>query len=70
MRPSKKVLYDVQCAYDDAHVFQKNIEIEAGSEDTTSEIEAFCPYCGKHVSITIQGKAMPNQELLRRFNLD
>ena len=32
-KKTKKVLYDVQCVYDEKHVFEKVLEIEAGSEE-------------------------------------
>jgi hypothetical protein len=43
--------------------------IEAGSEHVQSEVEAFCPFCDKMVTVTVQGKLIPDAALLRKFGL-
>jgi aspartate carbamoyltransferase regulatory subunit len=69
MKKVKKVVYNVQCAYNPEHIFEKVFEIQEGSEKIDSELEAYCPYCDKFVSIEIQGKPPPD-ELLRKFNIE
>ncbi len=69
MKKAKRVLYNVECAYNPEHVFEKVFKIEEGSEAMESEVEAYCPYCEKHVTTTIKGKAAPDESLLKRFDL-
>ncbi|MFQ5589287.1 MAG: hypothetical protein ACE5F7_10655 [Nitrospiria bacterium] len=69
MPHSKKILYEVQCAFDAAHRFEKTFAIETGSEQTETEVEAFCPYCNKQVTVAVEGKVVPDAALLRKFNL-
>ncbi len=69
MKKEKKVTYLVQCVYDPEHEFEKVFTIEDGSEERVeSEVEAYCAQCDKHVSVTIKGKALPNEEILRKFD--
>ncbi len=69
MKKVKRVLYNVQCAFNPAHVFEKIFTIEEESEGLKSEMEAYCPYCEKHVSITIAGKSEADASILKRFDL-
>lgn len=64
-KKNKKVFYNVQCAFDEKHVFEKALEVEVGSESVESEVDAFCPFCNKMVSITIKGKAAMNTSVMR-----
>jgi uncharacterized protein with PIN domain len=62
----KKVLYEVQCAYDEKHVFEKVFEIEAGSEEKEeTELETYCPYCNKLVTVVVKGKVPPDTTVFR-----
>ncbi len=70
MKKAKRVLYSIECAYDPSHVFEKVFKIEDGSEDMESEVQAYCPYCQKHVTTTIKGKAPTDESLLREFDLE
>ncbi len=67
MTRAKKIILNVQCAFDPNHIFEKAYTIQEGTEDRESKVEAYCPFCDKMVSITIQGKPVPDKELLRRF---
>ncbi len=69
MKKAKRVLYNVECAYNPDHVFEKVFTIEEESEGMESEVQAYCPYCEKHVTTTIKGKAVPDESLLRGFDL-
>jgi len=68
MKKYKKMLFNVQCAFDEKHIFPKSFDIDEGTENETSEVEAFCPFCKKQVTVTVQGKVAPNESLLRKFN--
>ena len=69
MKKTKKVVYKVQCFYNPEHVFDKVYAIEEGSTETESQVEAFCPFCDNIVSIQVQGKVIPDEKLLRQFNI-
>ena len=65
-KKTKKVLYDVQCIYDEKHVFEKVFEIEAGSEEKEeTEVETYCPYCNKLVTVVVKGKVPPDKAVFR-----
>ena len=64
---TKKVVYNVECAYNEEHVFEKVFTIEEGSEKIETEIEAYCPFCDKMVTVTVQGKVIPDESILRKF---
>ncbi len=65
----KKIKRNVQCANNPDHIFEKVFDIIKGSEDTETEIQAYCPYCDDHVDITVQGIVPPDVDILKRFNL-
>jgi hypothetical protein len=64
-KKTKKVLYNVQCAFDEKHVFEKVLEVEVGTESVESEVDAFCPSCNKMVSIMVKGKVAMNTSVMR-----
>ncbi len=68
-RFKKKKIYAVQCPFDEKHVFDKMFELEEGvdGEPTGSEVDAFCPFCDKMVTVPVIGEAAKNEVLLRRF---
>ncbi len=70
MLGTKKVVFKVQCAYDETHIFEKALEIKKGTEAKETEVQAYCPFCEKHVDVTVQGKVVPDTELLRKFGLE
>jgi DNA-directed RNA polymerase subunit RPC12/RpoP len=55
MPKKNEKLYTVRCAYCGKE-FPKLIEIVEGSESTKTNQEAYCPFCKKMVSFSIQGK--------------
>lgn len=63
----RNYLYNVQCAYNSDHIFEKLFTIEENTENVESEVEAFCPHCEKRVSVTVQGRVVPDAELLREM---
>jgi len=65
-KKTKKVHYNVQCAYNPDHVFETVFEIEGGSEGLVeTELETFCPFCGKIMAVTIKGIVMPDSAIIR-----
>ena len=68
MAKRKRVVYEVVCPNDPKHVFTRAFEIEPGSEDVQSKVEAYCARCDAFVQVTVKGKAPLNKEILRRFN--
>lgn len=66
-KKTKKVVYHVQCTYDSEHVIEKVFLIEEGSENTETKVQAYCPFCEKHVTATVQGQVVPDQDILRKF---
>jgi hypothetical protein len=64
----KKVLYHVQCVYNEKHIFEKVFEIEEGSEaKEESEVETYCPYCDKLVTVVVKGKVTPDTSIFRNI---
>jgi hypothetical protein len=63
----KKVIYQVQCAFNKNHIFEKKLEIQEGSDLTedTTEMEAYCPYCNNMVKFTVKGRPVPDEFTLR-----
>lgn len=70
MKKIKKVAFQVVCARNSEHVFEKAYPIEAGTEAKQTEVDVFCPYCQDYVTITVKGKVVPDAELLRKFKID
>ena len=70
MKKTKRVAYQVQCAYDSEHLFEKVLEVEVGSENRETDIETYCPFCNKQVEFTIKGEPPRDQVILRKFNTD
>jgi ribosomal protein L44E len=67
MKIKKKVAYKVQCA-PCKKIFDKTFEIEEGSENIATYVEAYCPFCDKRVTVTVQGKVVADKELLRKID--
>jgi len=65
----KKIKHSVQCANNSEHIFEYVYTIVEGSEETASEVQAYCPYCDGFVDITIKGDVVTDDTVLRRFNL-
>lgn len=62
----EKKLYHVQCVYDEKHIFEKVFEIEEGSEEKEeSEVETYCPFCDKLVTVVIKGKVPKDRTIYR-----
>lgn len=65
---TKKVLYHVQCVYNEKHVFEKIFEIKEGSEGKKeTEVETYCPFCDQLVTVTVKGKVKPDTTILRKI---
>ena len=63
---TKPVKYRVQCAFDEKHVFDKVFNIKEGSEEgPPSEVEAFCPFCEKPMTLKVQGEVGKDEVLMR-----
>jgi hypothetical protein len=69
MKKTKRVKHKVQCAINPEHVFEKVYDIEEGSESLKSEMQVYCPYCDEFVDVTIQGKVVPDDSILRSFGI-
>ena len=67
--PKKKVLFNVQCPADPGHIFERVFELSEGQDWPEKETarEAFCPFCGKIVAVTVKEKTPLDQEILKRF---
>ena len=63
----KRIKYKVLCANNPEHIFEKVVDIIEGTENTESEIQAYCPYCDDFVDITIQGE-LPPDTILRKLH--
>jgi len=67
MKKVKRMLYHVRCARNPEHIFPKVFFIEADSEQKESHLDVYCPFCDDFVAITVQGKVIPDEKLLRKF---
>jgi len=70
MAKRKRVVYEVVCPNDPKHVFPFAFEIEAGSENVQSKVQAYCPQCDDFVQVTVKGKLPPNEQILRKFDVE
>ena len=68
MKKEKRVKYTVRCANNPDHTFEHVYTIIEGTENTQSDVQAYCPYCDDFVDVTIQG-IVPPDSILRRFNI-
>jgi ribosomal protein L44E len=67
-KQKKKVLYQVQCIHNENHLFEKVFEIEAGSEEKEeTEVETYCPYCNKLVTVVVKGKVPLDKPFYRHI---
>jgi len=66
MKKTKKVIYKVKCANNPKHIFDKVYKIEKGNENQENEMQAYCPFCDDFVTVTIRGKAVPDESILRK----
>lgn len=62
-----KVLYNVQCAFYEDHIFEKTVEVVDGSKNQESEVEVICPYCQKRVTLIIKGEAALTESVYRNL---
>ena len=67
-KKTERVLYNVECAFNKEHIFEKVIEIKQGSENSKTELQAYCPFCDELVNYKIQGEAVPNAAILKKFD--
>lgn len=66
MAKHKRIAKQVVCPKNPQHVFTFVFEIEEGTEEVQSKVEAYCPYCDNFVQVTVKGKP-PETVILRRF---
>lgn len=60
-RQTKQLILTVQCAFDSSHIFEKSFEVlENEEKPAVSEVEAFCPFCGKMNTLTIKSTPVPD----------
>lgn len=69
MKKTKKVVYQVQCANNPDHVFEKVYEVIEGTENKTTDVDVYCPDCDAFVTVTIQGKVKPDRTILKKFGI-
>jgi hypothetical protein len=68
-RKTKQVTFMVECAFDANHRFEKKIRIlDPGTgEPPESQVDAYCPFCGKMNTVTIKGKPVLDKIIERKF---
>lgn len=66
---TKQIIFTVECAFDATHRFEKKIDIlDPGTgEPPESEVDAWCPYCGKMNTVTIKGKPVLDKVIEKKF---
>jgi hypothetical protein len=67
MAKRKRVVYKVVCPNNSEHVFPFAFEIEPGTENVPSKVQAYCPRCDNFVQVLVMGKPPEDKEILRRF---
>ena len=61
---------NVICEFNPDHIIEKNIEIQNGTQKTTSStINAYCPFCDKWTNGQVQGEMVVNDSVLREFDI-
>jgi hypothetical protein len=68
MARPKRVLYKVTCAFNPSHIFEKEFEIKEGAETVPTKVEAYCPFCDKKVTVTVNGIVEPDEDIHRSFD--
>ncbi len=65
----KQMIFMVQCPFDETHLFERKVDIEEGSDDrpAESEVEAYCPFCDKMLTVKVTGKPDRNTIFYRKF---
>lgn len=65
MAKKTKIITKVKCGIC-SNVFQIAIDIKPESEENnTSEVEAYCPFCDKMLTVEIEGKILSDVTILR-----
>ncbi len=69
MKKTKKKMYNVECAINPEHVFEKVYSVKELTDHKVSEMEVYCPICDAYTNVTIKGKVVPDTSMLRRFDI-
>ena len=74
MKKERTVVHKIQCVHNEEHIFEKTFKIEDGSGDGSvneeTELQAYCPFCDKSVTVIVKGKVLPDKELLRKYKIE
>ncbi len=62
-----KITYTVICPNNNKHELLLVSDVESGSDDTQSSVDIYCPDCDQYVRAEIQGKLIPDTEVLREY---
>lgn len=69
MKNSRKIVHKIQCAHNEDHIFEKAFNIEDGKVTEETEIQTYCPFCNKSVTVMVKGAVIPDEKLLRKYGL-
>ena len=62
---------NVVCAFDNKHKFPKVFHVKAGETPAPKEtFEAYCPFCGKYVQVTLDKEAEITTKVWKKFGFD
>jgi hypothetical protein len=67
-RRKKSVIYDIQCAADATHNFNREFTIEEGTEESyTTDMHVTCPFCDTLMTVVVKGKVFPDATIYRKL---
>jgi hypothetical protein len=69
MTEKRKIVHRIQCAHNEEHIFDKAFEIKDGPVTKETEIQTYCPFCDKSVTVRIKGEVLADKEVLRTYGL-
>jgi len=66
-----EICYKVVCAFNNKHKFPKVFHVKEGEKPALKEtFEAYCPFCGKYVQVTLDKEAEITTEVWKAFGFD
>lgn len=63
----KHIIYNVICPYKEHRPLPYSVDVHEAEKIVSSNVEIYCPYCDKFVTVKIKGKPVDNTEIQRRY---
>ena len=69
MNKIRKIVHKIQCAHNEEHIFEKAFNIKDGPVKEETDIQTYCPFCNKSVTVRVKGEVVPDKKILRKYGL-